>query len=42
MFKAKRIESTIKPKPIVKLSNNEYYYNYDVKSKILAVGGLDG
>lgn len=42
MLNAKRIESTIQPQTIFKLNDGTYYYNYDIKSKVVTVIDEDG
>lgn len=37
MLDAKRIESTIQPQKILKLNDGTFYYNYDIKSRVVTV-----
>jgi len=37
MLDAKRIESTIQPQTILKLNDGTFYYNYDIKSRVVTV-----
>ena len=42
MFTATKIESTIKPESFESLNNGIWYYNYDVKEKVVKVPSIDG
>ena len=41
MFTATKIESTIKPESFESLNNGIWYYNYDVKEKVVKVPSMD-
>ena len=42
MFKASKIESTIKPTTFESLNNGVWYYNYDIVSKIVETPSMEG
>ena len=42
MFKASKIESTIKPTTFESLNNGVWYYNYDIVSKIVETPSIEG
>ena len=42
MLEPRRIESNITPQKFVDLGNGNWYYNYDIQSKVVEVPKMDG
>lgn len=42
MLEPRRIESTITPQKFEDLGNGNWYYNYDIQSKVVEVPKMDG
>ena len=42
MLQATRIETNVEPKVVEYLGDGSYYYNYDIKAKVVTINPIDG